>query len=151
MKIPGTKLRRKPGKPALFDSPNDLLDYFYSYIDDCAEDNKIPNVAGFRAFIACSRSTLIEYERKDEYQIVFEIMKDVLEDEIINSKCVKSDIVKLILQSKFDYAEKIESKQHNTNVSIAPDEAERLLQAEYERIKSISSTTDTTSIDVKKV
>lgn len=109
------KLRRKP---PLYESPQELLEYFESYIEDCQIDKKIPNIAGYTAFCFGGDTTKYTYEGKAEYKGVFEYIRQVLEDETINNQTVDSNTKNLILKSKYRYSDRQEIDLKTDNITI---------------------------------
>lgn len=109
------KLRRKP---PLYENPNELLEYFYAYIDDCIDEQRLPNLAGYTVHCFGSITNRIRYEQKEEYCSTFELIRLMLEDETLNNKSIDSQIKKLVLQSKYDYTDKVTSENVNVNDNL---------------------------------
>jgi hypothetical protein len=111
------KIPVRVGRPNKFENPDELIDLFVDYIDYCIGKNQLANMAGFRRYKVIPRTTLFEYERKPEYANAFEYIDDVLHDETLNNKSVDPTTKKLVLQSKFGYADKTANVNENTNTN----------------------------------
>lgn len=111
-------MKKLRGKPPLYESPQELLDYFYSYIEDCKLEKKVPNRAGFTVFCFGGDTTRKTYEGKDDYRAVFECIYANLEDETINSNNIDSNIKNLILKSKYKYSDKQEIDLRSDSITI---------------------------------
>jgi hypothetical protein len=118
------------GRSVAFSDPDELLDWFYDYIDDCIDNNSLASVAGFRSNKSIPRSTYYDYVNKPEFSDCFAMINDILEDKTINNNSVDGSTKKLILQSKFGYKEKSEVSTRNVNTTL--DELKRLSDAELQ-------------------
>ena len=124
-------MKRPPlhiGRPLAFETPQELLGWFLDYLDDCITDNKLANMAGFRANKMIPRTTLNDYEKKPAFSSVFVMMYDILEDAAINNKTVDPSTKKLVLQSKFGYSDKILTENVNHNIENDKDVLAQLKQ-----------------------
>lgn len=106
------------GKPPLYESPQELLEYFHSYIEDCKLENKIPNKAGFSVFCFGGETTRKTYEGKEDYRTTFEYIHEFLEDETINYNNIDSNTKNLILKSKYKYSDKQEIDLRTEAITI---------------------------------
>jgi len=109
---------QKRGKPPLYNSPDELLEYFYSYIEDCINDKRVATEEGFTVFCFNGRSVRYKYEAYEEYKDVFSIIYDVLADEVINNTNIDSNTRNLVLKSKFRYTERQEVDLKSDNITI---------------------------------
>jgi hypothetical protein len=110
------KITRRVGRPALYESQQELYEYFMEYIDDCSNEKKIANMAGFRRHQMISRSALFELEKKDEYKDALELMQDILEDETLNNTEIDSITRRMICESKFGYSTRINAKVDSSSI-----------------------------------
>lgn len=111
----------KVGQPLAFESPNELLDLFFDYVDDCINNNECPNMAGFRGNKGIARTTLYKYEQKEEYGNAFTQIYDILEDKTFNNKSIDPSTKKLALQSKFGYVDVLKTDNTNLNADVSDD------------------------------
>lgn len=111
----------KLGRPLFFESPDELIDLFLDYIDDCITENKLPNMAGFRANKVIPKSTLNKYEHNDAFVDAFTFIRDILQDETLNNKSIDPSTKKLVLQSKYGYTDKQEINQTSLNADLTMD------------------------------
>lgn len=122
-----------PGRPKYFENPDELRDLFYVYIEDCIENSKFPNIAGFKAYQGISSQRLFEYEKKEEYSDVFSWIKNVLEDQTLQDNNLHPTVKKLYMQSRLGYVEKTETKNtivDNNIDKLSPEQRD-------ERIKQL--------------
>jgi hypothetical protein len=103
-KVPNYKLRTRP---PLYNDPSELLDYFYQYILNSIDEQRLPTKEGMTVHCFNARSQRNKYEHIDNFKYAFEEIYDVLADETVNSKHVDPQTKKIVLQSKYNYAEKV--------------------------------------------
>lgn len=106
------------GKPPLYENPQELLEYFHSYIEDEINEGRIPNNAGFTAHCFISDMNRLRYEAKVEYCEVFNYIRNILESETINCKNIDSNTKNLILKSKYKYSDKQEIDLRTEAITI---------------------------------
>ena len=99
---------RSVGKPRLYDDRPQLESAFEDYIEDCIKSNKMPTMAGYTVAVFNNPNTRRNYEKDPEFADNCQEYRMVIEDMTINSVKVDGSIRKLVLQSRFDYAEKHE-------------------------------------------
>lgn len=121
------RLRRKP---PLYESPDELLDYFYQYVLNCIDKERMPTHSGMTVHCFANRTNKHRYEHKEDYCNAFEQIYDVLEDETVNSKHIDGTTKKAVLQTKFNYLDKISNTNDNRNTSesFTEEQEERLKQ-----------------------
>lgn len=114
----------KIGRPLFFSEPQELLDLFLDYLDDCKTEKNIPTVAGFRSNKVIPRTTYYEYEQKPEYSNTFGMIADFMEDITVNNRDIDSATKNLVLKSKHKYADKqeIDIRNETITVSISKDD-----------------------------
>lgn len=126
------KLRRRP---PLYEEQSELLEYFFAYIDNCIDEQRLPTKEGMTVHCFNGRSRRYNYEQKDNFKDAFEIIYDVLADETINNKTVDAQIRKLVLQNKYKYSEKITTE----NINLNEDASKLTPEERNERIKELLS------------
>lgn len=95
-----------------FETEKDFEEVFVSYIVDCEQRKKLPNIAGFCVFADINRDTF--YAQKDLYSDTFKKVNEILEDATINSKEVSDTFKIFYMKNKFGYRD----KQENVNVDM---------------------------------
>jgi hypothetical protein len=115
--------KRKVGRQWVFESPDELLDYFEDYLDECRESKELPNEEGFRSSKAINKATYAKYKTRPEYHWVFDYIYDTMTNGAIQTKLV--DIpTKLRVLSRFGYTERqtVENvNKHEFNTEIPDD------------------------------
>lgn len=139
-----TLFHAKRGRPKFFENPDELQNLFLDYIDECNSKLELPNMSGFKACKAISQAIILEYEKKEEYSLTFEWIHDILEDMTLNNQTIDSSTKKLILMSKFGYADKQQIDQRNLNIGIngCLDEEQTAALLESLRQKYLPSASD---------
>lgn len=104
------------GRPPKFNSPEQLEELFFKYIDYCEEKQFMPNISGFCVYlkrlenISIHRDTYYEYKNKQGYSDTIKSIDDAIEDAVLNNKCQK-DLIKIAyLNNKCGYTHKQEVK-----------------------------------------
>ena len=114
------------GRPARFQTPDDLRTAFDNYIKHCSKTDKMPNIAGFCVSIDISRETFYEYGKKDGFADTVKRIDLELEDAVLNNKSQK-DLIKLAyLNNKHGY--RSEQQQVKFDVDISVDKLEARIQ-----------------------
>lgn len=108
----------KIGRPLFFSEPQELMDLFLDYIEECKENKDIPTIAGFRSNKVIPYSIYNKYEGKEEYGDIFRLIKDYMEDLTVNNRDIDSATKNLVLKSKHQYADKQEIDIRNENIVV---------------------------------
>ncbi len=133
------------GQPKKFQSPEELEQLFFEYIDHCDKKALLPNIAGFCTFLKRIKKIPIHrdtyYAYKNEYEEFSDIIKsidDALEDAVLNNKNQKELIRMAYLNSKCGYAQKIDIQTNikTTSESITPEAADQILKDALNRAKT---------------
>lgn len=117
---------RGKGQPRAFDSAEAFQNAFMEYIDYCIEKKRFPNIAGFCAFKRITRDTF--YMQKEYYSDTYNIVRDVLEDEVLQDNTYRAQ---LYLKNVFGYKDKQEVTSTNVNISgedLTEEEARKILK-----------------------
>lgn len=101
-------LNKGRGKQRLYDDTEALEYAFQDYIENCIKEKKMPTLAGYTVDVFNNPSTRKKYERDPDFADLCAEFRLIIEDLTINSGKVDGSIRKLIMQSRFDYAEKQE-------------------------------------------
>lgn len=105
---------RGKGRPKSFATAEAFENKFMEYIEYCIEKKRFANIAGFCAYCHITRDTF--YMQKEYYSDSYNIMNDVLEDEVLQDNSYRSQ---LYLKNKFGYKDKQEIE--STNLTLNAD------------------------------
>lgn len=113
----------KPGQPKKFKSAAELENYFFSYIDYCDNNKRMPNIAGFVTYLLRHHNVRIcrdtFYNYSNDYPEFFDTIKSIdasLEDSVLNNTSQK-DLIKIAyLNNRHKYSEK-----HTVESTIVSD------------------------------
>ena len=103
------------GRPRTFKSGEELLNKLNEYVEYCEENEKMVNIAGFCRFLGIHRQRY--WEQKEYYPDEFLIAEEILEDETLNNRKNPVPIVIMYLKNKFNYKDRIETENVNTNIN----------------------------------
>ena len=127
-------------KPS-FDSPSDLLGSFTDYIHQCKLEKLVPSKAGFRAYALIPKSTYNDYRKLPEYSDTFNLIDDLLEDNIINNKNADPSLRSLVLKAKHNYIEQskvvAETINHDITYDLSDSNVIEKLNSLQDRIKQL--------------
>ena len=123
------------GRNKSFADQEELLFYFEEYLQECRDEKKFANLAGFARKCYCSKETLFRY--KEETHPFCDAMKLIytfLEDDTINND-MTDQFKKFYMTNTFrnDYRDKQEIESNNTNTNLnknADDMSVEEIQAE---------------------
>lgn len=99
-----------------------FIDKFREYIDNCASEEKLPNIAGFCVYCDITRETF--YAQEEYYSDTFKKVNDILEDATINSKNINDTFKIFYMKNKFGYKDKQDidaSVKNEIKVSLLDD------------------------------
>jgi len=116
-------ITRGVGRQRLYENTEELLNAFEDYIEDCLKTKTMPTIAGYTVAVFQSQTTRAKYEKDPDFAEACQECRMIIEDLTINSGKVDGSIRKLVLQSRFDYAEKQEQIVAQANLSA--EELER--------------------------
>jgi hypothetical protein len=108
------------GHPRAFETAEAFENKFIEYITYCIDKKRFANIAGFCAYCRITRETF--YKQKEYYSDTYNIMNDVLEDEVLQDNTYRAQ---LYLKNKFGYKDKQEIESHNINENIEYSDEER--------------------------
>jgi hypothetical protein len=108
------------GRPKAFETAKAFELKFMEYIEYCIDKKRFANIAGFCAYCHITRETF--YKQKEYYSDTYNIMNDVLEDEVLQDNTYRAQ---LYLKNKFGYKDKQEIESHNINENIEYSDEER--------------------------
>lgn len=112
------EIKITPTGKKLYPTVNDLKLAFEDYIEECFTDSKVPTLAGYTVSVFNNPSTRRKYEQDPKYAEECAEHRLIIEDMTINSGKVDGSIRKLILQSRFNYAEKVEQLSVGAQISL---------------------------------
>lgn len=97
--------------------PDELLDKFTEYLEECSRETKFPNIAGFAVFAKMFRSTYYSYTHREEYKGTIEFIELALEDETIQCMVYNKNPAGAIFyaKNKLGYVDKKEIETTTTN------------------------------------
>lgn len=98
-----------------FKTKDIFINKFKEYITECADKEKLPNIAGFCVYCDITRETF--YAQEDYYSDTFKKVNDILEDATINSKNINDTFKIFYMKNKFGYKDK-QDIDANVNTEI---------------------------------
>jgi hypothetical protein len=109
-----------------FADNDEIMYFFLEYLEECKEEKKYPNLAGFARKCFCTKQTLLNYNV--ESHSFFESMRLIytfLEDETINN-AMSDNFKKFYMTNTFkEYKDKQEVESTNINASVELSEEEK--------------------------
>lgn len=109
--------------------PDELLNKFMEYIEDCTDKERFPNIVGFSVFAKMNRSVYYRYKEREEYKEAIELIELSLEDETIQHKVRAKNPAGAIFyaKNKLNYVDKKEIETKTTNNVVMLTSKEELI------------------------
>ena len=105
------------GRPKHFADNDELLYFFIEYLEECKQDNKYPNLAGFARKCWCCKDTLLEYRK--EGHVFTDTMKQIysyLEDATLNNTMTDNFKKFYVINTFKEYKDKSEVETITNNI-----------------------------------
>lgn len=103
----------------VFNSPEELEQIFFDYIDYCDDKKDMPNIAGFCVYMKrikgkkIHRDTYYGYKEYEGYSDTLKSIDEAIENAVINCKFQK-DLMKIAyLNNKCGYSQKVDTTLRN--------------------------------------
>ena len=110
----------------IFKTSEDFIEKFKEYIENCKEEENLPNIAGFCVYCNINRDTF--YAQEEYYSDTYKKVNDILEDATINSKNINDTFKIFYMKNKFGYKD----KQENINVGVSYEDYIKKVEDEEE-------------------
>lgn len=125
------------GRPRAFKDEQEFLDKFIEYIEYCSSTERFPNIAGFCSRLRITRETF--YAQKDYYSDTYNIVNDILEDEVLQHNTY---MAQLYLKNKCGYKDKAEIDNNIGNKDDKPFAKVDFSHLTVEQIKELLKNED---------
>lgn len=107
------EIKEAVSKRRKFKNAKEFENEFLNYLNNCKDNEKLPNVAGFCVFEDMNRDTF--YAQEELYSDTFKKINDMLEDEALNCKCLSDGRVIFYMKNKCGYKDKQEMDTTSSN------------------------------------